>query len=69
MLTVFEGSLENQNDLIVLLADFGRFGWTQGAAGVDLRQSQFRNTWRLDENAQDAPFEFKTEVSVFLSAW
>lgn len=62
VLTTFEGQLENQDQLIVLLADYGRFDWTQNVAGFNLRNSKFISTFHPDEDGSMAPFNFTPQV-------
>lgn len=58
VLMQIEGELENQDDLIVMLQEFGRFGWTAGDPGTD--PDNFITTYPFPEFGRAEPFRFVT---------
>jgi hypothetical protein len=67
VLTTLEGEMENQDDLIVLLNDYGRFGWETlpSAAG---RVMSTTETFNTNAESRDR-FDFQTEFDWETRHW
>lgn len=58
LLLTMEGELENEDDLITILSQFGRFGWTDTERRSSVPSG---STFLPDMTAQGAPFQFRTQ--------
>ena len=68
VLKVIEGEMENQNDLIVLLNDYGRLGWQLDAVNLDA--PVFTTTKTVNITAENkGPIDFQTEFDWQTRHW